>query len=131
VAFSKAGRPHYPKSAVAVTRFKNATKATLVKQAARDEFLFLSVSVLHARRPMKTVLVVSLLFVAHAGASWKEYRHLVRSDDAVQRSAPARGVRITYLGTNGYLFESKDATLLVDPYFFADRNVLPRARPID
>lgn len=30
---------------------------------------------------------------------------------------PARGVRITYLGTNGYLLESRGASLLVDPYF--------------
>ena len=31
--------------------------------------------------------------------------------------APATGVRITYLGTNGYLLEVRGCTLLVDPYF--------------
>ncbi len=40
------------------------------------------------------------LFVADAGS---------RTD--------AAGVRITYLGVNGYLFESKEGTLLVDPFF--------------
>ncbi len=31
--------------------------------------------------------------------------------------APAAGVRVTYLGTNGYLLESRGCTLLIDPYF--------------
>ena len=30
---------------------------------------------------------------------------------------PRNGVRVTYLGTNGYQFESKGRALLVDPYF--------------
>ena len=33
------------------------------------------------------------------------------------RAAPRHGVRVTYLGTNGYQFEFKGHALLVDPYF--------------
>ena len=36
------------------------------------------------------------------------------SDSAVP---PRDGVRVTYLGTNGYQFEFKGHALLVDPYF--------------
>ena len=32
-------------------------------------------------------------------------------------SPPASGVRVTYLGVNGYLLQSRDATVLVDPFF--------------
>lgn len=39
---------------------------------------------------------------------------LVVSDS---QSAPRNGVRVTYLGTNGYQFEFKGRALLVDPYF--------------
>ena len=41
----------------------------------------------------------------------------MKTDSAPASSAPSHGVRITYLGTNGYLLESRDTTLLVDPYF--------------
>jgi L-ascorbate metabolism protein UlaG (beta-lactamase superfamily) len=30
---------------------------------------------------------------------------------------PMSGVRVTYLGTNGYLLEARDAAILIDPYF--------------
>jgi L-ascorbate metabolism protein UlaG (beta-lactamase superfamily) len=66
---------------------------------------------------MKPVILVLFLLAACAEASWREYRYLVRSDVSTTPAAPAHGVRITYLGTNGYLFESKGTTLLVDPYF--------------
>jgi L-ascorbate metabolism protein UlaG (beta-lactamase superfamily) len=54
-------------------------------------------------------------FTAQAfGAGLGSYSHLVVSDSAV----PSRyGVRVTYLGTNGYQFEFKGHALLVDPYF--------------
>ena len=42
------------------------------------------------------------------------YAHLIVNDS---RPAPRDGVRVTYLGTNGYQFEIKDHALLVDPYF--------------
>ena len=42
------------------------------------------------------------------------YAHLIVNDS---RPAPRDGVRVTYLGTNGYQFEIKGHALLVDPYF--------------
>jgi len=48
------------------------------------------------------------------GAGLGSYSHLVVGDAA----GPARdGVRVTYLGTNGYQLELKGHALLVDPYF--------------
>src|SRR4051812_31025801 len=53
-----------------------------------------------------------------AAAGLERYATLIKSDPPARHSAPPRhGVRITYLGTNAYLFESRDAVLLVDPYF--------------
>jgi L-ascorbate metabolism protein UlaG (beta-lactamase superfamily) len=45
-----------------------------------------------------------------------EYRHRVVADGAGPR-VPAKGVRVTYLGVNGYLLEARGTALLVDPYF--------------
>src|SRR5438477_12973092 len=42
------------------------------------------------------------------------YQHLVVADSP---GAVRDGVRVTYLGTNGYQFEFKGHALLVDPYF--------------
>src|SRR5215470_13852402 len=54
-------------------------------------------------------------FIAQAsGGGLDSYRQLVIAD------SPGRardGVRVTYLGTNGYQFEFKGHALLVDPYF--------------
>jgi len=54
-------------------------------------------------------------FIAQAfGGRLDSYRQLVVAD------SPGRardGVRVTYLGTNGYQFEFKGHALLVDPYF--------------
>lgn len=66
---------------------------------------------------MKLALFVLMLLAASTQAGWKQYGHLVRADRKTKEAAPSRGVRITYLGTNGYLFESRGTTLLVDPYF--------------
>ena len=56
-----------------------------------------------------------LIFSAQAfGAGLDHYAQLVVNDStATQRD----GVRVTYLGTNGYQFEFKGHALLVDPYF--------------
>jgi L-ascorbate metabolism protein UlaG (beta-lactamase superfamily) len=48
------------------------------------------------------------------GAGIDRYPHFVVSDSP---AAPRNGVRVTYLGTNGYQFEFKGHALLVDPYF--------------
>ena len=65
---------------------------------------------------MKCVLL-GLFFAAHAaGAGLERYASLVVAD-AKQSHRPDGGVRITYLGTNGYQFEVGNHVLLVDPYF--------------
>ena len=59
-----------------------------------------------------------LLFLTLAtnalGGGLDSYRHLVVADVPGQARD---GVRVTYLGTNGYEFEFKGHALLVDPYF--------------
>jgi L-ascorbate metabolism protein UlaG (beta-lactamase superfamily) len=56
-----------------------------------------------------------LIFSAQAfGAGLDHYAQLVVNDS---RATPRDGVRVTYLGTNGYQFEFKGHALLVDPYF--------------
>ena len=35
----------------------------------------------------------------------------------VRQTPPVRGVRVTYFGTNSYLLQSRDGSVLVDPYF--------------
>jgi L-ascorbate metabolism protein UlaG (beta-lactamase superfamily) len=66
---------------------------------------------------MKSAFLVFALLVATAHAGLDRYSQWVRADVSVLPSPPAKGVRITYLGTNGYLLESKGSTLLIDPYF--------------
>jgi L-ascorbate metabolism protein UlaG (beta-lactamase superfamily) len=64
------------------------------------------------------ILVYLLLSVTPALAGLERYAELVKADPAPATSArPRSGVRITYLGTNGYLLESRDTVLLIDPYF--------------
>jgi L-ascorbate metabolism protein UlaG (beta-lactamase superfamily) len=65
--------------------------------------------------PVKRALLLFLGFSAQAfGAGLGSYGDLVVSDSpATSRS----GVRVIYLGTNGYQFEFKGHALLVDPYF--------------
>ncbi len=65
---------------------------------------------------MKRVLL-GLFFAAHvAGAGLERYANLVVVD-AKQSRRSGGGVRITYLGTNGYQFEAGNQVLLLDPYF--------------
>lgn len=65
-------------------------------------------------RGMRCFLLL-LGFAAQAyGAGLASYSHLVVSDSA---GVARDGVRVTYLGTNGYQFEFKGHALLVDPYF--------------
>jgi L-ascorbate metabolism protein UlaG (beta-lactamase superfamily) len=71
---------------------------------------------------MKLKLVSALLLLlcapgAHA-ALRDRFPCLVQADPAGSNTArPNSGVRITYLGTNAYLLEARDAVVLVDPYF--------------
>ena len=56
-----------------------------------------------------------LIFSAQAfGAGLDHYAQFIVNDSSATLS---NGVRVTYLGTNGYQFEFKGHVLLVDPYF--------------
>ncbi len=55
-----------------------------------------------------------MFFAQALGAGLGSYADLVVSDSPATRH---NGVRVTYLGTNGYQFEFKGHALLVDPYF--------------
>jgi L-ascorbate metabolism protein UlaG (beta-lactamase superfamily) len=50
-------------------------------------------------------------------AGIRGFQELIVADTPSTPHLAAGGVRITYLGTNGYLFETRGATLLIDPYF--------------
>ena len=62
---------------------------------------------------MRLVLLFLLSTQAFAGGL-DRCAQLVVSDS---RTTARNGVRVTYLGTNGYQFEFKGRALLVDPYF--------------
>ena len=65
---------------------------------------------------MKCSLAFLVMSTQALYAGLERYSHLVVAD--VLPAAPAGGeVRVTYLGTNGFQFESGDHALLVDPYF--------------
>src|SRR6476620_5479556 len=67
------------------------------------------------RYPWRVRIFLWLIFSAQAfGAGLDHYAQLVVNDS---RTTPRDGVRVTYLGTNGYQFEFKGRALLVDPYF--------------
>mgnify|MGYP003693608411 CR=1 FL=1 len=78
----------------------------------------LSLSLSDSRRrryPWRVRIFLWLIFSAQAfGAGLDHYAQLVVNDS---RATPRDGVRVTYLGTNGYQFEFKGHALLVDPYF--------------
>ena len=77
-------------------------------------FLFHIRHVRVIRRGMRCLLLLFGLIAQALGGGLGSYSHLVVADPA----GPARdGVRVTYLGTNGYQFEFKGHALLVDPYF--------------
>ena len=63
---------------------------------------------------MKLVLFALFLLTARGVfAGWEDHASLVVADRAPTRG----GIRITYLGVNGYQFETGGHALLVDPYF--------------
>src|SRR5689334_13855998 len=65
--------------------------------------------------PWRVRIFLWLIFSAQAfGAGLDQYPQLVVNDSSGMRRG---GVRVTYLGTNGYQFEFKGHALLVDPYF--------------
>jgi hypothetical protein len=65
---------------------------------------------------MRHVLFCLLISAQTLYAGLERYSHLVAAD--ISPAAPTHGeVRVTYLGTNGFQFESGKHALLVDPYF--------------
>ncbi len=65
---------------------------------------------------MKRVLLLFGLSAQTLCAGLEHYPQFVVSDPSAN-ARPREGIRITYLGTNGYQFESGQHVLLVDPYF--------------
>jgi L-ascorbate metabolism protein UlaG (beta-lactamase superfamily) len=65
---------------------------------------------------LKGLLLFLLWFPIAAWGGLMEYRDRVVADK-VASQVPTTGVKVTYLGVNGYLLESGRTTLLVDPYF--------------
>ena len=64
---------------------------------------------------LKGALLLFLGFSAQVlGAGLNSYVDLIARDSG---TTPRYGVRVTYLGTNGYQFEFDGHALLVDPYF--------------
>src|SRR5437773_2076641 len=53
--------------------------------------------------------------VAYAGLD--KYSYLVVADKNPDAPAPSNAIRVTYLGVNGFQFETDGHALLVDPYF--------------
>jgi L-ascorbate metabolism protein UlaG (beta-lactamase superfamily) len=72
-------------------------------------------SLVRATSLLLASIVCWLSPAAHGGLD--RYQDLVVADGDLRSAPPKRGLRVTYLGTNAYLLESRSATLLVDPYF--------------
>jgi len=60
---------------------------------------------------------VFLLVAGLANAGLEKYSSLVVADKDSGERAPSNAVRVTYLGVNGFQFETSGHVLLVDPYF--------------
>jgi L-ascorbate metabolism protein UlaG (beta-lactamase superfamily) len=56
-------------------------------------------------------------FVQVARGGLEKYPQFVVADKAARTSVPANAIRVTYLGVNGFQFETDRHALLVDPYF--------------
>ncbi len=70
------------------------------------------------RRILSIVGSLFMLAAPSAEAGFGGHADLLVVDPPGRVTAPPRtGVRVTYLGTNAYLLEARDSTLLVDPYF--------------
>lgn len=67
---------------------------------------------------MKLCLFALVLSGQLAYAGLQKYSHLLVADDIDDAWVPtAASIRVTYLGVNGFQFETNDHALLVDPYF--------------
>src|SRR5437764_12658234 len=67
---------------------------------------------------MKFFLCGLLLLAAEISeAGLEKYSSLVVADKNPEAPAPSNAIRVTYLGVNGFQFETGGHALLVDPYF--------------
>src|SRR6266513_766530 len=66
---------------------------------------------------MKLALWSLVLFAQIAHADLKRYSSLIVADENPSARASSNSIRVTYLGVNGFQFETGDHALLVDPYF--------------
>jgi L-ascorbate metabolism protein UlaG (beta-lactamase superfamily) len=66
---------------------------------------------------MKVASCGLILFAQFAYAGLEKYPQLIVADKDPTSSAPTDSIRVTYLGVNGFQFETDGHTLLVDPYF--------------
>jgi L-ascorbate metabolism protein UlaG (beta-lactamase superfamily) len=62
-------------------------------------------------------LVCLLLVAQSAFAGLEEYPSLVVADKNPRAPVPRNAIRVTYVGVNGFQFETGGHALLVDPYF--------------
>src|SRR4051812_36717947 len=62
-------------------------------------------------------LCALLLFAQSAFAGLEKYSSLIVADENPGEPAPSNAIRVTYLGVNGFQFETDTHALLVDPYF--------------
>ncbi len=65
---------------------------------------------------------VAVIFAGCAQPGFRQHVDLLRADRPlapaqVPAQPPPRGVRVTYFGTNSFLLQSRDGSVLVDPYF--------------
>ncbi len=66
---------------------------------------------------MKLAAVTFLLAAQVAQAGLQKHSSLVVADANSTGTIPSNAIRITYLGVNGFQFETNGHALLVDPYF--------------
>ncbi len=66
---------------------------------------------------MKSIFVALVLIAQVASAGLQKYSSLVVADANPAATVPSNTIRATYLGVNGFQFETSGHVLLVDPYF--------------
>src|SRR4029077_8574124 len=66
---------------------------------------------------MKLSFCALIAFAQIASAGLEKYSALIVADRNPNASPPSNAIRVTYLGVNGFQFETDGHVLLIDPYF--------------
>jgi hypothetical protein len=66
---------------------------------------------------MKFAFCALILLAQSTFAGLQKYSSLIVADQNPTARTPSNSIRITYLGVNGFQFETNGHALLVDPYF--------------